>query len=501
MVKSKAVEAVAACLALALPATFYTFGDLVDAFPGFLTVRTEKTADPEGVPAEGEAWERTKGVRPLEEASPGARVSGATINEAVEALPQLGEYSGKVSYAIVDAASGEVIAEREAGVSLTPASTMKLLSALAAAKAVGPDATLTTRTVLDGERLVLVGGGDNLLTVKPKETKEGITRASLAQLADQTAQKLKEEGRTSAALAFDDSLFGNDPMNPAWGENGPAGGWVAPITPLGIDGGRADGTKYGAKSMDPSLDAAKAFAGLLEERGITIEGEPARATASTGSRELGAVRSAPLSDWIAHTLLFSDNSLAETLARLAAVKTGHPGTVAGAREAVKAELDEVAREEGFSTDGLVIADNSGLSKDNRISPALLAHLTAWASGEAPPEIRDTFALVPIGGLTGTLQERFGEVGTEEARGVVRGKTGTLSGTSTLAGTTVLSDGRVVGYAIFAYESKADGYGEARALVDDVASAIISAGGPTPAGLYDTPSSPVAAEAGKEGEGQ
>lgn len=500
MGNSKTVEVVAAILAFALPVTFYTFGDLVDAFPGILTVRTEDTVDPEGVPAKGEAWPRAEDARPIDAASPVSKVSGEQINAAVEALPQLGAYSGKLSYAMVDAESGEVIAERDSGVNLTPASTMKLLSALAAAKAMGPDATFTTRAVLDGERVVLVGGGDNLLTVKPNETKEGIVRASLASLADQTVQKLKAEGRTSVALAFDDSLFGNDPLNPAWGENGPAGGWVAPITPLGVDGGRADGTKYGAKSADPSLDAAKAFAKLLTERGITVEGDPVRATAPDGARELGTIHSAPLSDLIAHTLLYSDNSLAETLARLAAVRTGHPGTVAGARQAVKAEIDEVAREGGFSIEGLVIADNSGLSKDNRISPSLLAHLTAWASGEAPPEIRDTFALVPIGALTGTLKERFGEVGAEEARGVVRGKTGTLSGTSTLAGTTVLSDGRVVGYAIFAYESKADGYGEARALVDYVASAMISAGGPTPAGLYDAPKSPVDAEPA-EGQGQ
>ena len=489
MANSKAVEVLAAALALALPLSFYTFGDLVDAFPGVLTVRTQKKAVVEGVPAEGESWERTDDERPYDAVSPAPSVSADQINAAIAALPRLKAFSGKVSYAVVDAESGDTIAEQGSGVQLTPASTMKLLSALAAAKAIGPDTTFTTRAVLDGERLVLVGGGDNLLTVQAKETKEGIERASLASLADQSAAKLKEEGRTKVQLVFDDSLFGNDPVNPAWGDNGPAGGWVAPITPLGVDGGRADGTPYGPKVEDPSLEAAKAFARLLNERGITVEAAPTRASAPEGAREIGAVHSAPLRDWIKHTLLYSDNTLAETLARLSAVHTGHPGTVAGAREAVKAELDDVAREGGFTTEGLVIADNSGLSKDNRISPLLLAQLTAWASGEAPTAIKDTFALVPIGGLTGTLTKRFGEDGAEQARGIVRGKTGTLSGTSTLAGTMVLADGRVVGYAIFAYDSTSAGYGEARAVVDYVASAIVAAGGPTPAGLYDSSASP------------
>ncbi|ATH96794.1 hypothetical protein COP05_06635 [Dermabacter jinjuensis] len=120
-------------------------------------------------------------------------------------------------------------------------------------------------------------------------------------------------------------------------------------------------------------------------------------------------------------------------------------------------------------------------------------------GGAPTAIKDTFALVPIGGLTGTLTKRFGEDGAEQARGIVRGKTGTLSGTSTLAGTMVLADGRVVGYAIFAYDSTSAGYGEARAVVDYVASAIVAAGGPTPAGLYDSSASPEGGGAPEEAE--
>ncbi|MDU2597648.1 MAG: D-alanyl-D-alanine carboxypeptidase, partial [Dermabacter sp.] len=148
MANSKAVEVLAAALALALPLSFYTFGDLVDAFPGVLTVRTQKKAVVEGVPAEGESWERTDDERPYDAVSPAARVGADQINTAIADLPQLKEFSGKISYAVVDAESGETIAEHGSGVQLTPASTMKLLSALAAAKAIGPDTTFTTRAVL-----------------------------------------------------------------------------------------------------------------------------------------------------------------------------------------------------------------------------------------------------------------------------------------------------------------------------------------------------------------
>ena len=41
--------------------------------------------------------------------------------------------------------------------------------------------------------------------------------------------------------------------------------------------------------------------------------------------------------------------------------------------------------------------------------------------------------LPVAGVTGTLAERFSTAGTDAGRGVVRAKTGTLTGVDALAG--------------------------------------------------------------------
>ena len=112
---------------------------------------------------------------------------------------------------------------------------------------------------------------------------------------------------------------------------------------------------------------------------------------------------------------------------------------------------------------------------NRIAPSLLAHLTAWASGDAPARVRDTFALVPVGGLNGTLKDRFQDDSAVPARGIVRGKTGYLGGVASLAGTTVLSDGRVVGYSILVYGFDGAQADAARLAVDSIATGMVTAG--------------------------
>jgi PBP4 family serine-type D-alanyl-D-alanine carboxypeptidase len=79
---------------------------------------------------------------------------------------------------------------------------------------------------------------------------------------------------------------------------------------------------------------------------------------------------------------------------------------------------------------LVVADASGLSRQNKI--------TAKMMGEFLYKIRqdEKYALIysglPIGGISGTLRSRFLTT-APSAVGLVRAKTGTLNGTATLAG--------------------------------------------------------------------
>jgi D-alanyl-D-alanine carboxypeptidase/D-alanyl-D-alanine-endopeptidase (penicillin-binding protein 4) len=79
---------------------------------------------------------------------------------------------------------------------------------------------------------------------------------------------------------------------------------------------------------------------------------------------------------------------------------------------------------------LVVADASGLSKKNKITAKLMGELLYKIRNE------EKYALLhdslPIGGVSGTLQDRFITT-APSAVGLVRAKTGSLNGTATLAG--------------------------------------------------------------------
>src|SRR5690606_41299083 len=109
-----------------------------------------------------------------------------------------------------------------------------------------------------------------------------------------------------------------------------------------------------------------------------------------------------------------------------------------------------------------------LSRENRVPPALLsAVLAEVASGEVPTREQLLYG-VPVAPLSGTLAERCETGDTTEAAGQVRGKTGYLGGAATLAGVTVLADGRTVGYSIVVHGFDGADADDARAAVDQVA---------------------------------
>jgi D-alanyl-D-alanine carboxypeptidase/D-alanyl-D-alanine-endopeptidase (penicillin-binding protein 4) len=58
-----------------------------------------------------------------------------------------------------------------------------------------------------------------------------------------------------------------------------------------------------------------------------------------------------------------------------------------------------------------------------------------------------FESLPVAGYSGTLWDRFGTA--EDGQGIVRAKTGTLTGVSSLTGTLTTTDGRQVIFSLIA----------------------------------------------------
>jgi serine-type D-Ala-D-Ala carboxypeptidase/endopeptidase (penicillin-binding protein 4) len=371
---------------------------------------------------------------------------------------------------VVDVATGEELYGSGAGTALVPASTMKIATASAALSLLGPDARFTTRSVLDGSRrVVLVGGGDPTLTARASAG-GGYQAASLRDLASATARALRAREIRRVALAYDTSLYSGPSVHPI-GHNDN----IAPVTALTADEGRLDDSSYqgpAPRAQDPSAAAAEAFAELLRDHGITVTGMPSSGRAperTTRSSGLAAVQSPPLSSLVERMLTNSDNDIAESLARHAALAEGRPASFAGGAGAIVSAL------RGLSVPlaGAVVTDGSGLSQRDRLSAGQLSRLLALAAEAAHPELRAVLTGLPVAGFTGSLSGRFGSDVRRVGAGVVRAKTGTLTGANSLAGTVVDADGRLLAFA-FLGNGTADP-GPAQSALDGLAAAVSNCG--------------------------
>ncbi|MEA5153860.1 D-alanyl-D-alanine carboxypeptidase/D-alanyl-D-alanine-endopeptidase [Raineyella sp.] len=400
-------------------------------------------------------------IMALPTVSGGTVPDAATLAAAIAAAPTDGLKGGR--YGIVtDPAGGTVLYDQGATQAVMPASTMKLLTVTAALDLLGPDHRFTTRAVRTAPgTVVLVGGGDPYLSSGSVAAAHP-ERAGLDDLAAQTAAALTAAGSTSVALRWDASLFSGPSLHPDW----PAAyaDQVTPVTALMTNEGRLSGVSPGPRTRTPSADAAQAFAGALSARGITVTGTTALDGAlPAGAEELGRVESMPLSTIVETLLTSSDNDAAEAIGHQVGIAAGAGGSFAGGASAV----EQVLRRRGLWDEGAVLRDGSGLSRDNRVTPQMLARAVSLATTDAA--FRPLLTGLPVAGATGTLTSRFARPGAEAGRGEVRAKTGTLSGTSALAGYAVTVSGGVVTYAFVVNDANNDD--TARAWLDRASSAV------------------------------
>ncbi|WP_344002797.1 D-alanyl-D-alanine carboxypeptidase/D-alanyl-D-alanine endopeptidase [Streptomyces thermocarboxydovorans] len=369
--------------------------------------------------------------------------------------PALGRHSASV----VDVATGRRLYGTAPGTPLTPASTIKIVTAAAALSALGPDHRLTTRATYepDTNEVVLVGGGDPTLTARKKPAPGA---ARLSDLAERTAAALAKRGVRKVTLSYDETLYPGDRRHPI-GENTN----IAEITPLMTDEARTDDSGSGAapRVPDPAADAARTFGELLRKHGVQTS-PPGPSKSSSRAATLASVSSPPLSALVERMLTNSDNDIAEALARHTAIATGKRADFAGASAAVRAQLQKLK----VPLKGAVLRDGSGLDRRDRLTADLLTSLLVKAADPAHPELRPVLTGLPVAGFTGTLSGRY----ADGAGGVVRAKTGTLTGVNTLAGTVVDRDGRLLA---FAFLGTGTDRGAAQNALDKAATALAGCG--------------------------
>ena len=297
---------------------------------------------------------------------------------------------------------------------MRPASTEKLVTAVAALSELGTGHRFDTRLFFTGEvkdgvlqgGLYAVGGFDPCLGT-----------GDLRALADAVAGM----GVDSVAGGLWADVSMKDTLRWGWG-------WcwdddMPVLTPLTCEG------------EDRFLEA---WAGALRARGI-------------GCRPAGVARCPDGAVWLArcgHTLADvlprmlkeSDNLYAEAVFYQLAALSGKP--YASREEALYA-IERLIARAGHDPGRYLVADGSGVSLYNYLSAELEVAILrlAYRDEAVFPAL---YAALPVAGTDGTLRRRMRG---GKAQGNVRAKTGTLEGVSTLAGYATAADGHLLAFCI------------------------------------------------------
>lgn len=376
--------------------------------------------------------------------------------------PAVGDLAGSV----VDDVTGQVLWERDQDAPKVPASTTKLLTALAALTQLPADARVDTvlATGADPATLVVIPGGDPTMS---RGAEPGPLFPGAATVVG-AANVVRDSGFTPARIVVAPGPYTGPGQGPGWSAGEIGAGNLAPIEPWMLDGGRVDpADEYSPRYPEPSLAAGRILARELgvDPDTVRVSAEPVETTG-----ELGRVSSAELVERVRSMLVHSDNVLAEAVCREVALSR-HPDRKADFAAGTAAVTDTLS-ELGLDLSGVHLDDCSGMSSGNRIPARVLTDVLRTASGpDASREMRDLLDTLPVAAGSGTLVDRFSGP-AQAGAGWVRAKTGTLSGTSALAGTVTDVDGRSMSFALL---STGTDPADARPVLDQIAAKLRDCG--------------------------
>lgn len=219
---------------------------------------------------------------------------------------------------------------------------------------------------------------------------------------------------------------------------------------------------------EPPTYAGQVIALALGERGIRIGGDDARRSVRLArydekfeDAETVAVVSTPIEDVLRRTNTKSHNLYAECLfKRIGHEVTGDAGSWENGASVMRLLLSEHLGADAAQR--TVIADGSGMSRENRVSAETL---TAWLRVLSKQDGWDTYIGTFAAPGEGTLRSRFVDDATS---GALRAKSGYLNGVYALSGVIEQEGGRRVAFSIILNNVKpGSGSRYAKPLIDDV----------------------------------
>jgi serine-type D-Ala-D-Ala carboxypeptidase/endopeptidase (penicillin-binding protein 4) len=346
-----------------------------------------------------------------------AAPAGASLKRNLDrALRTPGVSSNWTGAIAFDLNKSSVVYRHNGSLSLRPASNEKLTVAMTVLERLGPGFRIPTEVLGQGAylpkgvwqgRLFLKGYGNPALKY-----------ANIRHLAE----RIRAQGilKVTGAIVGDESYFDKVRVGPGWKasfykEESP------PLSALVVDRARLDGYI----SSNPARAAAVLFKRALKAAGVAVPGRVVRDRAGPEAVLLAGHRSRPARVLVRHMDLVSDNFYAEMLLKELGARFKGTGSTAAGAGIVRATL----RSQGVTLRGVRIADGSGLSAYDRLTPRALMELLIWAVSD--DELRNPFVgSLPIAGVRGTLEDRMN--GGPAYRHVYA-KTGTTDRASALSG--------------------------------------------------------------------
>lgn len=188
---------------------------------------------------------------------------------------------------------------------------------------------------------------------------------------------------------------------------------------------------------DPFFYFGAVLKQVLEENGVEVSGNIDRGRVPKWSGKILTHYSEPLGTIIHEYNKESVNIIGESIVKVIGAEfSGVPGSWKSGTRAIENHLRRIGLNGNFS-----MADGSGLSRLNRVSPEDITEALSKAYGD--PDISEEFlASLPIAGVDGTLEKRF-----RNLKGRVYAKTGYLEGARSLSGYVFGKNGRVYVFSI------------------------------------------------------
>ena len=421
---------------------------------------------------------------------------------------------------VISLTSGDTLFSRNAGLSLNPASTLKLYTTALAFEQLGPNHRFTTDVYRNGSlangtlngNLIIRGGGDPALSRRYFDGDgNGPMRALARQVADAGIRRITGD------VIGDDRAFEAKPVPDGWLQRYLHASYAARVSALslnenlihvvvspgragtpgtvrlepastafsisntsttrarsrgaqltvtgGEDGvirirgwiGTSSETRvYGLVVPQPALFTTGAFVRALRDAGIIVEGNARIGSTPMGSVKVTSLPSPPLAELAGVMNRESINHFAELIFRNAA-RQASPNGVGSATMGNALLRDFLQMRVGAIPQDVYVADGSGLSTLDRVTARSLVQLLSYA--HRAPWSRQFHESLPVAGREETLRLRMR--GTP-AQGNLHAKTGTTNEVVALSGYVAARTGEMLAFA-FLYNGK-DRW-NARATID------------------------------------